>query len=80
MTRLEIFDLLKDIFVDVFDDETIEISDQTTATDIDDWDSLVHIHLIMGIERSFGVKFTMSEVDSMKNVGIMADVIEAKLG
>lgn len=75
MTREEIFDGLNEVFRDVFDDEDITVTDSTTADDIDDWDSLEHINLIVATEKKFGVKFTMGEVTGMKNVGEMVDAI-----
>ncbi len=80
MSMDEIFETLNEIFWDVFDDDTIEVDENTTADDIDDWDSLEHINLIASVEQEFGIKFTMGEVQTMKNVGEMADLIAAKLG
>ncbi len=80
MSMDEIFETLNEIFRDVFDDDTIEVDENTTADDIDDWDSLEHINLIASVEQEFGIKFTMGEVQTMKNVGEMADLIAAKLG
>ena len=75
MTGREIFTRLNKVFQDVFDDDSIRITPNTTADDIEDWDSLEHIRLIAAVEREFGVKFTMKEVSSMKNVGEMMDII-----
>ncbi len=66
---------LNEVFQNVFDDEDITVDRDTTADDIEDWDSLEHIRLIAAVEREFGVKFTMKEVSSMKNVGEMMDII-----
>ncbi len=66
---------LNEVFQNVFDDEDIVVDRDTTADDIDDWDSLEHIRLIAAVEREFGVKFTMKEVSAMKNVGEMMDII-----
>lgn len=70
-----IIERLNEVFQNVFDDEDITVDRETTADDIDDWDSLEHIRLIAAVEREFGVKFTMKEVSSMKNVGEMIDII-----
>lgn len=75
MTREEIFDNVNEVFRDVFDDESITVCETTTADDIEDWDSLEHINLVLAIEQKFKVKFTMGEVTGMKNVGEMADII-----
>lgn len=66
---------LNEVFQNVFDDEDITVDRDTTADDIEDWDSLEHIRLIGAVEREFGIKFTMKEVSSMKNVGEMMDII-----
>jgi len=79
MTREEIFDGLNEVFRDVFDDEDITVTDSTTSEDIDDWDSLEHINLIVATEKKFGMKFTMGEVTSMKNVGEMVDIISQRV-
>ncbi len=69
---------LNEVFQNVFDDEDIEVTRDTTADDIEDWDSLEHIRLIAAVEREFGIKFTMKEVSTMKNVGEMIDIIEER--
>ena len=76
MDRNEIFERLNDVFRDVFDDDTITVTDSTTAADIDGWDSLMHITLISAVEDEFDIKFDMKSVVAMKNVGDMADIIE----
>lgn len=75
MERNEVFSKLNEIFRDYFDDEAITLTDATTADDIEDWDSLEHINLIVAVEKAFGMKFTMGEVTTMKNVGAMVDII-----
>lgn len=80
MTKEEIFTKLDEIFQDVFDNEEIHVFNETTAEDIEDWDSLEHINLIVAVEDAFGIKFSMGQVTKMKNVGEMADIILEKLG
>ncbi|MDR1800814.1 MAG: acyl carrier protein [Lachnospiraceae bacterium] len=80
LTREEVLNRFNLVFRDVFDDETIIVTDATTADDIEDWESLTHINLILAIEEEFGIKFTMSEVTLMKNVGEMADIVLEKTG
>ena len=75
MTTAEIMPRLTAVFRDVFDDDSIVITAQTTADDIDDWDSIEHITLIGAVEDEFGVKFRMGEVSGMKNVGEMIEII-----
>lgn len=80
MNREEVFAKLNDVFCDVFDDEDIVIGETTTAEDIEDWDSLEHITLVAAVEAEFGVKFSMGQVVTLKNVGEMVDLILSKLG
>lgn len=75
MTREEVFVRLDRIFQEEFEDESIHVLDTTVASDIEDWDSLEHINLIVAIEEEFDMKFTMGEVTGMKNVGEMVDII-----
>lgn len=79
MTREAVFETLNEVFRDVFDDENISVTDNTTSNDIEDWDSLEHINLLAAVEQEFGVKFNMGQVVSMKNVGEMADIIISQL-
>ena len=69
MTREEVFERLNKVFRDVFDDDDITVTETTTSADIDDWDSLEHINLVAAVEQEFGMKFTMGQVVTMKNVG-----------
>lgn len=62
----------------MFDDETIELEDDTNADDIEDWDSLEQINLIVAIENEFGMMFDMNEVANLANVGEMVDLILSK--
>ncbi len=80
MSREEVFEKLNEVFQDVFDDDSIKVTDVTTADDIEEWDSLEHINLIAAVEQEFGVKFNMGQVVSMKNVGEMADIILSHIG
>ncbi len=76
MSREEILSKVNDVFHDVFDDDSIVVVESTTADDVEDWDSLMHITLISEIESAFGMKFQMKDVVGMKNVGEMLDIIE----
>jgi acyl carrier protein len=75
MTREEVYERLNEVFREVFDDEGITVNDETTADDIEDWDSLEHINLVNAIEEEFDMKFNMGQIVSMKNVGEMVDII-----
>lgn len=79
MKREEVLEKLTDVFREVFDDEEIKLSDNTTSEDIEDWDSLEHINLIVAVEQEFNIKFNMNEVTSMKNVGEMVDIIVSRI-
>ncbi|MBQ0027463.1 MAG: acyl carrier protein [Lachnospiraceae bacterium] len=76
MTTEEIYEKLNEVFRDVFDDEDIEVNAETTADDIEDWDSLEHINLVNAVEGEFGIKFTMAQLQGFKNVGEMVDIIK----
>jgi acyl carrier protein len=79
MTRDEILKQTQDVFREVFDDESLLITDETTAEDIEDWDSLEHINLITAIEQHFKIKFAMSEATRFKNVGDLIDTTYKKV-
>jgi acyl carrier protein len=77
---VEILDSLNGIFADVVDDSSVVLRRETTARDVDDWDSLNHIQFIVAIEKHFKIKFTRAEIASWKDVGAMCDAIAGKLG
>ncbi|MBR4169096.1 MAG: acyl carrier protein [Lachnospiraceae bacterium] len=79
MSREEIFDKLNEVFRDVFDDDSITVKDETTAADVDGWDSHMHISLIDAVEEEFEIRFDMKTVVKMKNVGEMVDEIEKQI-
>lgn len=78
MTREEAYERVNKVFRDIFDDETITVKDSTSSADIEDWDSLEHINLIVALEEEFGMKFTMGEITGMKDVGESVDLILAR--
>ena len=75
----EIESRLTAVFQDVFDDPSMVLSDDLTAADVEGWDSLSHIDLIVAVEREFKVRFTTAEVTLLKNVGGLAELIQKKL-
>lgn len=79
MKMNDIYERLNEVFRDIFDDEKIVVNENTTASDIEEWDSLEHINLIVAVEQEFGIKFNMGETVSLKNVGEMAELISKKL-
>lgn len=80
MSQSESFVKLQNIFRYVFDDESLVIARETSADDIDGWDSLTHVNLIMVIEKEFAIKFSLKEMAGFRNVGDMADLIVSKVG
>ena len=76
---MEITDRLTRIFREVFDDDEITLVRSTTANDIEGWDSLSHVNLIVTIEARFGIKFSQKELLTFKNVGDLMDNIDSKI-
>ena len=79
MTRDEIHQQLTRVFRDVFDDPAIEVTDATTARDLEGWDSLTHINLIVAAEKAFRVSFTTKQVQALANVGDFIELIASRL-
>jgi len=73
--RPEIETRLTEVFRDTFDDEEIVLRDDLTANDVEEWDSLTHIMLVLSVEREFGVKLGAAEVGKLANVGQMIDLL-----
>jgi acyl carrier protein len=71
----ELLPRLNRVFQDVFDDDEITVSRETTAKDIDGWDSVMHVTLLVNVEKAFGVKFSSTEVANLKSVGELEDLI-----
>lgn len=69
---------LNQVFRDVFDDDELDITRRTTANDVEGWDSLMHVTLIVNVEKAFKVKFSSSEVAALQNVGELIDLIDAR--
>ncbi len=79
MTEADVLKELTAVFHDVFDDDSIVLSPEMTANDIDGWDSQTHVMLTVAAEQRFGIKFRTAELESLRNVGHFAQVISAKL-
>ena len=79
MEREELFQKIKEIFKDIFDDESLEIFESTNSSTIDDWDSLNHINLVVAIESEIKIKFNFEELSTLKDVGAMMDLILKKI-
>jgi acyl carrier protein len=79
MEKKEIVSKLTSIFRRVFSNDSLEITNELTANDVDNWDSLTHMLLITEIEESYSIKFKLKDLNKMKNVGDMINIIESKL-
>jgi acyl carrier protein len=78
VTKDEVLERLTEVFRSMFDDPSIQLAATTTADDVDGWDSLMHINLIVAIEKEFRVKFATAEVTLLKNVGDLVELIHRK--
>ena len=79
MERADLIDRITSVFREVFDDDSLVLSPEMSADDIDDWDSLSHIRLIVSHEKEFGVKFKTTEIGDIRNVGGFIDLLKSKL-
>lgn len=79
MDKNEILDKTRDILVSVLKHENFEITQEMTASDVEGWDSLSHITIISEIEEKFGIRFKLKELNKLKNMGTMVDLVQSKL-
>jgi acyl carrier protein len=79
-SSVNLHDRLQTVFQTVFDDDNLIIFPDMTANDVDGWDSMMHINLIVSCEKEFGVKFALSEIADLQNVGELESLIMRKLG
>ncbi len=79
MDQAQIFAKLTPIFHDVMDNDSIELDRSLAAGDVEEWDSLSHIRLIVAVERGFKVKFQSVEISDLKNLGDLVDLVQQKL-
>jgi acyl carrier protein len=78
MDKSQIYIRLVEIFHDVFDEDSIKVTPELSAKDVDGWDSLTHIRLILTIEKAFKIKFSTSEIAKLQNVGDLVSLIETR--
>lgn len=78
MTQDDILSKLTPVFRDVFDDDSLTPTSQMTANDVEEWDSLSHIRLIVAVEKAFNIKFSAAEIGALKNVGDIVELIKSK--
>ena len=79
MESVEIYEKLTVVFRDVLDDDALVLSADLTANDVEDWDSLTHVRLILSVEKAFSVRFSTAELSQFENVGQLTDMIAEKL-
>lgn len=79
MTRVEIMEKIQGICKDVFEDEAVVITEETTAADVDGWDSLTHLSLMNELEEVFDVEFMLDEVIGAAKIGDLVDIIEQRI-
>lgn len=79
MERNEILQKVNEVFIDNLDNESIVLTENTTADDIEEWDSLTHVQLVVAVEKKFKIRFIAKEIQSWKNVGEMINSISTKL-
>ena len=80
MTEQAILEAVQEIFRDNFDDDSLVLTRETTADDIEDWDSLEQINLLTAIEKKFNIKFKLADVRNLKNVGDLLDLVARMVG
>ena len=80
MDKIEILERVQEIFRDVLDDENLNIKRDNTAADIEDWDSLANINLVVAMEKEFNIKYIIEEIQVLRDVGDMIDLIYKKIG
>jgi len=74
-----IYEKLTRVFRDIFDDESINLEPQTSAADIEGWDSFNHVSIIVGSEQAFGITLSTSDIEALKNVGDLVSMIKVRL-
>ena len=74
-----VFEDIKEILIDIFDDEDLEITLNTCADDIEDWDSLAQMNIMVSISKHFKIKFSVEEIATLHNIGDLVKAVEAKL-
>lgn len=79
MNKQDLMNKIQEIFRDVFDEDDLVVVESTNSEDIDEWDSLNHINLVSSIEKEVGVRFSLGELEDLKDVGAMVDLIINKL-
>ncbi len=79
MSREEILDQVTQVFADTLDEENVKLTENSTADDVEGWDSLTHVQLVVAVEKKFKIRFSAKEIQSWKNVSEMIDSISSKM-
>jgi acyl carrier protein len=79
MDEPQIYARMANIFEDVFDEDSIEITPELSAKDVDGWDSLTHVRLLLTVEKAFKIKFSTSEIGKLENLGDLVKLIKARV-
>jgi acyl carrier protein len=75
----QIYERLTQLFQDIFDDDSISVTPELSAKDVDGWDSVTHIRLMLTVEKAFEIKFSTSEIGNLKNTGDLVTLIKARI-
>lgn len=78
MDEAQIYERLTRVFQDVFDDDSISVTPELSAKDVDGWDSVTHIRLMLTVEKAFRIKFSTSEISNLENMGDLVTLIKAR--
>lgn len=76
---MNVFEEIKEIMIDIFDDEDLRITMETNADDIEEWDSLAQMNIMVSVSKHFKVKFSVEEIANLHNVGDLVKAVRAKL-
>ncbi|MRX63747.1 acyl carrier protein [Maribacter luteus] len=79
MTRNEILTSVNEIFIETMDNKDIVLEEKTQAADVDEWDSIIHILLVVAIEKKFNIRFASNEIQNWKDIGEIIDSISSKI-
>jgi acyl carrier protein len=80
MDQSEIYQAITPVFQDILDDDDLVLKPEMTAGEVDEWDSLRHIQLVVAVEQLLAIKFTPAEITDLENVGQFVGLVQAKLG
>ena len=79
MTRSQLLTTIRTILADILDNPDLELTEATTADDVEDWDSINHVKLLIALEKELNIRFASEEIQGLSNVGALIDLLEKKL-